>query len=81
MGGSHCQYAAPSLGCTATEKLCGAHPNITRAAQQDIAIELFVSWLAFVDGNAPFASFKATLDGEVASGKVELLASDWSGCN
>ena len=45
------------------------------------AIALFVSWLAFVDGNAPFASFKATLDGEVASGKVELLASDWSGCN
>ena len=64
----------------ATEKLCGAHPNITRAAQQADAVALFGGWLGFVDGAAPFGAFEAALGGLVRAGKAIVLASDWTGC-
>eukprot|EP00937_MAST-01D_sp_MAST-1D-sp2_P005726 g5726.t1 len=89
VGGSHCQYAAPDLGCTATEKLCGARPNTTRALQQQLAMSLIAPWLQLALGSDPRPTpaqwagslFMSRLGGAVRGGSAELLgAARWGGC-
>ena len=80
IGGCHCQYAAESLDCEATEHLCGAHPNITRAEQQADAAMFAVAWLKFVDGSTPIESFLKVVNASVASRSVTVMASEWEGC-
>ena len=45
VGGSHCQYADEEIGCTLTEKLCGANPSITRDEQFNVTIGLILPWM------------------------------------
>lgn len=75
-GGSHCQYAAESWGCSLTEKLCGARPNITRSRQTEVALSMLAPFLraALGGGSAAWASFSAALDSAVDAGEVEVLA-------
>ena len=81
IGGSHCQYAAESLDCEATEHLCGAHPNITREQQQTEAATLAVAWLQFVDSQVSIESFLKVINASVTSRRAEVMASEWQGCN
>jgi len=76
VGGSHCQYASQQIGCTITEKLCGAHPNITRETQWQVALSVVLPFLdAVFDGKAkaPWAKFGAALEGAVSSNNVSVL--------
>ena len=81
IGGSHCQYAAESLDCEATERLCGAHPNITREEQHTDAVMLAVAWLQFVDAQVPIESFLKVVNSSVLSRRAIVMASDWQDCN
>ena len=89
VGGSHCQFAGADAGCTVTEKLCGAKPNITREAQQSIAMRVVAPWLQRVlsptpdDDMLPWgsAAFVRALNASVASGQLQVLGSRWNTCS
>ena len=84
VGGCHCQYAAaPSghwdvgtAGCHATETLCGARPNITRAQQAARTLALVVPFLdaALVQNEGTWAAYKAAVAASVASGASLVLS-------
>jgi len=82
VGGSHCQYAASSFGCSTTEKLCGAHPNITREVQVDVALSLVLPFLdaAFGKTKAGWASFNAVLKEAISNHSVSLMAHRSDAC-
>lgn len=84
VGGSHCQYASQQIGCTITEKLCGAHPNITREVQWDVALGVVFPFLdaAFAgQKEAPWSTFSAALEGAVSSNNVTVLGQRSSTCS
>lgn len=82
VGGSHCQYAASSLGCTTTERLCGAHPNISREEQVDAALHVILPFLdAAFDATAEkWQAYNAALETSIAAGNITLLAHRSDGC-
>ncbi|CAE8640571.1 unnamed protein product, partial [Polarella glacialis] len=82
VGGSHCQYAAESLGCTITEKLCGARPNITRERQTDVALEVLLPYLAAAEhgSETAWSAFAAVLDAAAGAGEVVLLGHRATSC-
>ena len=88
VGGSHCRFAAPDVGCTATEALCGARPNVTREVQQNAAMRVVAPWLQRVlspaadDDAQPWddCAFSRELAASVAAGQLEVLAHRWDGC-
>lgn len=83
VGGSHCQYAASSIGCATTETLCGAHPNITRESQVDRTLSIVFPFLDAVFSGAPeaWASFNASLARAVNENTMHILAHRSDSCS
>lgn len=82
VGGSHCQYAAQSIGCSTTEKLCGAKPNISRDEQTERALEVLLPFIdaALSDGSTAWSSFDQTLGAAAAAGRLRIMAERTQGC-
>lgn len=83
VGGSHCQYAAKDAGCSLTEKNCGAHPNITREVQWDVAVSVILPFLdAVFQGKSPgpWATFSEVLEKSQSANKVITLAQRSNTC-
>lgn len=82
VGGSHCQYAASNLGCSTTEYLCGARPNITRETQIEKTLSIVLPFLDAVFSGKPEAwtSFNSVLENAVKANTVQLLAHRSDSC-
>jgi len=81
VGGTHCQYADANIGCTITEKLCGAHPTISRAQQFNVTSGLILEWLDhFINNRSSWAQVNQYIQTIASEGKVLVSGQRDSTC-
>jgi dienelactone hydrolase len=82
IGGCHCQYADKSIGCSTTEDLCGAKPNITRQQQFDRTLLVITPWLdAVLQGKeGAWQQYKSAVGNLKATGALSTITERNSTC-
>jgi hypothetical protein len=82
VGGCHCQYADKSIGCSTTEKVCGAKPNITRQQQFDRTLSVVTPWLESVllSKEGAWKQYATAVSGLRAAGQLATLSERTTAC-